>query len=301
MLLDIEGAFDKSTFKSIGLALQEHDVNPTLRSWVASMLRNRETGDVPREEYSLLYCGMIRRVNDLGYHTIEYADDLVILLTGKNADTLCEIMQATVTIVEEWKKKIGTLQMPKIFNTTLQLLDEGKYLGVVLDWRLNWKKHVDDKVEKAHSALWQCRRVVGRSWILNPKIALWIYTAIVRLCYRVLVWWPRPRQKTTALQLEHVQRIVCLSVTGAMRKSLRLHSPGVWNKQGRLTKHTRILTEGFNRIPLLRMNCDGMGTKLIYEKTYRIFMNDISEGRADIDIYVDGTKTDNSSGVGKQN
>ena len=42
MLLDIEGAFDKSTFKSIGLALQEHDVNPTLRSWVASMLRNRE-------------------------------------------------------------------------------------------------------------------------------------------------------------------------------------------------------------------------------------------------------------------
>ncbi|XP_063901368.1 uncharacterized protein LOC135120980 [Zophobas morio] len=144
------------------------------------------------------------------------------------------------------------------------------------------------------------------------------------LCYGALVWWPRARQKTTALQLEHVQRMACLSVTGAMRTtptaaletllclaplnlyieeaamttSLRLHSLGVWNKQGRTTKHTRILTEAFNRIPLLRMGCDRMGTKLIYEKTYRISMNDNSEGRADIDIYVDGAKTDSGSGAG---
>ena len=59
--------------------------------------------------------------------------------------------------------------MPKIFNTTLQLLDKVNYLGVVLDWRLNWKKHVDDKVEKARSALWQSRRVLGSSWGLNPN------------------------------------------------------------------------------------------------------------------------------------
>ncbi|KAJ3665723.1 hypothetical protein Zmor_001204 [Zophobas morio] len=68
--------------------------------------------------------------------------------------------------------------------------------------------------------------------------------------------------------------------------------------QGRTTKHTRILTEAFNRIPLLRMGCDRMGTKLIYEKTYRISMSDNSEGRADIDIYVDGAKTDSGSGAG---
>ncbi|KAJ3665505.1 hypothetical protein Zmor_000997 [Zophobas morio] len=99
------------------------------------------------------------------------------------------------------------------------------------------------------------------------------------LCYGALVWWPRTRQKTTALQLEHVQRMACLCVTGAMRTtptsaletllclaslnlyieeaamrtSLRLHSLGVWNKQGRTTKHTRILTEAFYRIPLSRV------------------------------------------------
>ncbi|KAJ3651057.1 hypothetical protein Zmor_017119 [Zophobas morio] len=46
------------------------------------------------------------------------------------------------------------------------------------------------------------------------------------------------------------------------------------------------------------MGCDRMGTKLIYEKTYRISMSDNSEGRADIDIYVDGAKTDSGSGAG---
>ena len=42
MFLDIEGAFDKTTFKNLGITLQEHDVNPTLSRWVTGMLRNRE-------------------------------------------------------------------------------------------------------------------------------------------------------------------------------------------------------------------------------------------------------------------
>ena len=49
---------------------------------------------------------------------------------------------------------------------------------------------------------------------------------------------------------------------------------------------------------LLRMGCDRLSTKLIYyEKTYTISMNDNS-GEADIDIYVDGVKTDCGSGAG---
>ena len=68
-----------------------------------------QTGYVPREEYSLLPAlwdsvvdSLIRRLNDLDYHRIGYTDDLVILLTGKYAGTLCEIMQAAILTVEEW-------------------------------------------------------------------------------------------------------------------------------------------------------------------------------------------------------
>ena len=110
----IEGAFDKTTFKSIELALKEYKVNPTLSKWVTGMLRNRKvlTNVVSTEIEAIVDKGclqrgvlspvlwdtvvdsLIRGLNHLGYHTIGYTDDLVMLLTGKNADTLYEIMQA---------------------------------------------------------------------------------------------------------------------------------------------------------------------------------------------------------------
>ena len=168
--MDVEGTFYKTTFKSIGLALQQYDVNPTLSSWVTGMLSKREVliivGGIEIEVvvdrgcpvfcpvlWNTVIDSLIRRLNDLGYHTIGYTDDLTILLTGKYVDALRKIMQAVITIVEEScskhtlsenrektklimitrRRKIGTLQRPKIFKTSLQLLDEVKYLGVVLD------------------------------------------------------------------------------------------------------------------------------------------------------------------------
>ncbi|KAJ3655111.1 hypothetical protein Zmor_014251 [Zophobas morio] len=102
--------------------------------WVTGMLRNSEVPVL----WDTVVDSMVRCLNDLGYHTLRYANELVILLTGKNADTLCQLQ-------------------------TFQLSDEVKYLGVVLDWRLNCKKHLDEKVEKAGSDLWECHRVVGMS------------------------------------------------------------------------------------------------------------------------------------------
>ena len=106
---------------------------------------------------ALFVDSLIRCLNNLGYYTIRYADDIVILLTGKIADTLCEIMQAAVTIVEEWCSK-HTLSVNGDKTKPIQLTRRRKIdtlqMGVVLDWRLNWKKHVDDKVQKARSAFW---------------------------------------------------------------------------------------------------------------------------------------------------
>jgi len=49
------------------------------------------------------------------------------------------------------------------------------------------------KYNKAVSTLWQCRRIVGKTWGITPKIAHWIYVAIIRpmLTHAAVVWWPR--------------------------------------------------------------------------------------------------------------
>ena len=105
--------------------------------------------------------------------------------------------------------------------------------------------------------------MTGRSSGLNPKIAFWIYTAIVRpmLSYGALVWWLRAKKKQQLCNLNTFrdwrvtgamrttsaavpETLLCLAALNlyieeaAMRTSLiRLHSLGVWYKQGRITAH----------------------------------------------------------------
>ena len=46
-----------------------------------------------------------------------------------------------------------------------------------------------------------------------------MYTAIIHpsLTYAAVVWWPRGKLKTASRQLEHLQRLACLLITGALR------------------------------------------------------------------------------------
>ena len=47
----------------------------------------------------------------------------------------------------------------------------------------------------------------------------WLYTAVIHpmLCYAAVVWWTRTQLNTVRKQLEHLQRLACLYITGAKR------------------------------------------------------------------------------------
>jgi len=94
-----------------------------------------------------------------------------------------------------------------------------KYLKVVLDSKLNWSSHIDAKCNKALISLFQLKRSIGNTWGLTPRITRWMYTAIIRpsLTYAAVVWWPRVKFKTASRKLEHLQRLACLLITGALR------------------------------------------------------------------------------------
>jgi hypothetical protein len=71
----------------------------------------------------------------------------------------------------------------------ISFTDTVKYLGVTLDPKLNWKQHLLDKRKKFYSSMWVCRRAIGKTWEINPKIALWMYKAILlsKLLYAAIV------------------------------------------------------------------------------------------------------------------
>ena len=65
-----------------------------------------------------------------------------------------------------------------------------KFLGVHLDSKLNFNKHIKYIAKKATTSLRQCRKAVGPTWGLTSKSCKWIYEKAIRpiLSYGSLVW-----------------------------------------------------------------------------------------------------------------
>jgi len=51
-----------------------------------------------------------------------------------------------------------------------------------------------------------------------------MYTAIIRrtITYAAVLWWSRVEQKVASNKLDHIQRLACLHITGAVRTTSAL-------------------------------------------------------------------------------
>jgi hypothetical protein len=96
----------------------------------------------------------------------------------------------TVTIPFTRRREMKGLKKPLLFNGRIQLSSEVKYLGMILDKRLTWKKQLDKAINKAYKAFWACRCIFGKIWGLKPKVVYWIYNAVVRpiITYAATIW-----------------------------------------------------------------------------------------------------------------
>ena len=335
--LDIEGAFDNTNFDSICKAAQRHGIANTIVKWIGNMLKSRKITVSYFEDKieatvsrgcpqggvlsPLLWClvvnELLTKISQNGMFVQGYADDLVILIRGRFPGTLCDITQQALRLVETWcddnglsvnptktelvlftkKRNVQDFYEPKLYGNNIQLKNQAKYLGVILDSKLSWKNHVELKVNKACKTLWMCRQLFGKSWGLSPRIIHWLYTAIVRpmLTYAALVWWPRVTLSTTRASLNHIQRLACLGITGAMRSAptaalevllclpplhlvveaeaaaaaYRLTINGWWGTDREHLGHSAVLRRLRGNSCLL-MSSDHMTPRYSFEKTYGI-------------------------------
>ncbi|OXU31714.1 hypothetical protein TSAR_007217 [Trichomalopsis sarcophagae] len=60
--------------------------------------------------------------------------------------------------------KTGPMDGITLNGVNLKLVKDTKYLGVVLDPKLSWDKHIKIKCEKAVYTFWVCKSVFGRTW-----------------------------------------------------------------------------------------------------------------------------------------
>lgn len=75
--------------------------------------------------------------------------------------------------------------------------------------------------KKATRAIYISSSYCGRSWGVSPELMLSMYRTTVRpiMEYAMWIWWSKTDLKKSQNKLNAIQRLACLSVTGAMRST----------------------------------------------------------------------------------
>jgi len=130
--LDIEGAFDNTSFNTIITASRERGLEETCCRWIRSMLECRlvhisfmgssltakvaagcpQGGVLSPLLWNLVVDRLLIATNDPGFSTSGYADDIVIIVQGKFTHTIGEIMQKALNVVLKWAVKDGLYISP---------------------------------------------------------------------------------------------------------------------------------------------------------------------------------------------
>lgn len=257
--LDIEGAFNNVSTAAIVESLEDLGVETFLKSWIVTMLQSRtiyasmgnsesskkvnrgtpQGGVISPLLWLLVINKILLRLDNMRIKTVAYADDVVIIVSGLFPSVLSEIMNGALEALNDWatrsglgvnprktevmlfttKTKIPKFDPPRLSGIEIPLSTHAKYLGVILDRKLSWKRNAEHRVQKATVAYYTCRKMIGSRWGLRPKMVLWMYTSVIRpiLSYGAMVWWPVAEKTSTMKLLYRVQRSACIGITGAMR------------------------------------------------------------------------------------
>ena len=177
-------------------------------------------------------------MNDIGnvsdfLYSILYADDTRVLLNGKNYLNLVKLLNSELDKLSIWlnanklplnakksyymvfhraKLKLDKHAVIKVNGVSLQSTNSFKYLGVIIDHKLNWTQHiahVKNKVSKGIGIMYRARNYLTK----NSLKSLYFSYIYPYLIYCVEIWGisPQTHLKPLLLLQKKIVRIMTFS------------------------------------------------------------------------------------------
>ena len=232
VFLDISSAFDTIRPNHVRRALLDHGGDPEMVQWYYNYITHRDIivemhGDEVRfttgigfpqggvcsaKFWLIAFDYAIKIINRYSIEGNGYADDCSALFGGPRLDHALKRLQKMLNDLTEWGRSCGLRFNPEksiavvftrrrkvppfpllLDGKEIEFKQEVKYLGVTLDSKLHWTKHIEEKVGKAKRYLMQVANITRKNWGPKPKLMRWAYIGIVRpmLCYGAMIWGHR--------------------------------------------------------------------------------------------------------------
>ena len=222
--LDFSKAFDTIDHTLLCRKLDRYGIRGNINRWFKSYLSSRVQYVAVNDSKSLskeLSCGVpqgsilgpvlfLIYINDMQKSTnlnlIHYADDSTALATDRNLTSLCSLVNSELDKIDDWTRANKlSLNVEKtyfsIFTTRtandvpdIMIRDKiitrsntQKFLGVLIDEKLTFKKHIDKVCKKVSSGIGIIRKLKG---FIGSEILQKIYNAIIypHIIYAIEAW-----------------------------------------------------------------------------------------------------------------
>ena len=171
---------------------------------------------------------------------IAYADDLLILTKGKTQEEVENYANIELSKITRWarenkmkfneqksKMMILTRRRPKIKrefkiylnNTKMRQEETIKYLGIILDKRLNFNAHIDYTTGKCIKLIHALSKSAKVNWGLRHDVIRMIYFGAILpiLSYGVQVWVESLQRKCNTAKIRRIQRLTNIKMAKAYR------------------------------------------------------------------------------------
>ena len=183
---------------------------------------------------------VLHKLEEAGYNTIAYADDLAVLLEANHRNELERKGQQAVEIILNWCEMAKLSLSPT--KTSLVVFKGGntstpphiyldkhriksvkiqKYLGVYLDPKLNFRAHLEKVCSKGKGLFFKLRRIAGQQGLLSASTLKTIYKGafVPIVLYCCSVWAKTSSEVLSRRILDSAQRVALLAITRAYRTS----------------------------------------------------------------------------------
>ena len=193
--------------------------------------------------FAIAIDSIVEKLKNLQVKIVLYVDDLTIYATG-NTNTAERQIKAAIRKVEEWSLETGfqfsapkTVAMHvcrertrgvwctnpapqlKLYGTPITCKDSHVYLGLVIDNRLKWNKHIDYLREECQRRLNLLKHLSHTDWGADTTSLLRIYTALIKSKLEYGVEAYGSASATSLKRLDPVQNKAIRTATGAFRTS----------------------------------------------------------------------------------